>query len=297
MTVNSKPDLSLGQFTLSRVIEIPDTWLEARRLFPDWDDAVVAPHLSWMVPRHFNPENEHLSIVIQSFLIKTPRHTILVDACSGNHKPRMWPHFNQQQRPWLQTLAAAGARPEQIDFVLCTHLHADHVGWNTQLVDGRWVPTFPKAKYIFSRTDWEHWSKLAAETGLPRTGDYIADSVLPVVEAKRAVMVETDHAIEDGVWFDPLPGHSPGAVGVHLKSNGYEAVLCGDTMHHMIQCRLPDWSTNFCTDQRLARITRRALLERYADTDTLICPAHFPLPTIGRVESSSNGFNFRYIGE
>jgi glyoxylase-like metal-dependent hydrolase (beta-lactamase superfamily II) len=141
------------------------------------------------------------------------------------------------------------------------------------------------------------FSRRAAETGLPRTGDYIADSVLPVVEAKRAVMVETDHAIEDGVWFDPLPGHSPGAVGVHLKSNGHEAVLCGDTMHHMIQCHLPDWSTNFCTDQRLARITRGALLERYADTDTLICPTHFPLPTIGRVESSSKGFNFRYIGE
>jgi glyoxylase-like metal-dependent hydrolase (beta-lactamase superfamily II) len=290
-------DLSLGQFSLSRVIEDEHSWLEARRLFPDWNDNVIAGHLDWMVPRHFNPNNEHLSIVIQSFLLKTPRYTILVDACAGNDKKRNWPLFNQQQVPWLEALAAAGARPEDIDFVMCTHMHVDHVGWNTRLVDGRWVPTFPNAKYIFAREEWKHWQKLAADTGLPRTGDYIADSVLPIVEANRAIMVERDHEIDHGVWLDPLSGHSPGQVGVHLKSGGREAVLCADMMHHMIQVRLPDWSTNFCTDQVGARITRRAFLERYADSDTLICPAHFPLPTFGRIKSSHDGFHYRYLGE
>jgi glyoxylase-like metal-dependent hydrolase (beta-lactamase superfamily II) len=290
-------DTKLGEFTLSRVTEGSGFHSPARDVFPDWDTEAVAPHLDWMVPRHYRPDGELLNIIIQSFLIKTPRHTILVDSCGGNDKNRKRPHFHQQKWPWLETLAAAGAAPEDIDFVLCTHMHVDHVGWNTRLENGRWVPTFPNARYIFARTEWEHWQKLAAETDLPRTGNYIEDSVLPIIEAGRADLVETDHAISDGIWLDPLTGHSPGAVGLHLRSGGDEAVLCGDMMHHMIQCRLPDWSTNFCTDQAAARATRRAFFERYADTDTLIYPAHFPAPTGGRIESAPEGFTFRYIGE
>ena len=290
-------DMTLGEFTLTRVVEGGDSHLLAREVFPDWDTEIVKPHLDWMVPRHFVPDGEMLNILIQSFLIKTPRHTILVDACGGNDKNRSRPHFHQQHWPWLETLAAAGAAPEDIDFVLCTHMHVDHVGWNTRLENGRWVPTFPNARYIFARTEWEHWQKLAAETDLPRTGNYIEDSVLPIVEAGRADLVETDHVISDGIWLDPLTGHSPGAVGLHLSSGGDDAVLCGDMMHHMIQCRLPDWSTNFCTDREAARTTRRAFLERYADTGTVIYPAHFPAPTGGRIEGASEGFNFRYIGE
>ncbi len=288
---------SLGEFSLSRVVELDNTQLLATEVFPDWDAEVVRPHLEWMIPRHFNPDGGTLAIVIQSFLIKTPHHTILVDACGGNNKNRRREHFHQQERPWLEKLAAAGAAPEDVDFVLCTHMHVDHVGWNTRLENGRWVPTFPNARYLFARTELEHWQQLAAETDLSRTGNYMEDSVLPIVEGGRAVIVETDHSIEDGVWLDPLPGHTPGAVGVHLSSGGHEAVLCGDTMHHMIQCHVPDWSTNFCTDQAAACATRRAFLERYADTDVLVYPAHFPAPTGGRVESSVQEYTFRYIGE
>ena len=161
-------------------------------------------------------------------------------------------------------LADIGVGPEDIDLVMCTHLHPDHVGWNTRLLDGRWVPTFPNAKYLFARTELEHWLAEADATGLSRTGDYVADSVMPVLEAKREVIVETDHAIEDGVWLEPLPGHTPGQFGVHLNSGDAEAVISGDMMHHMLQCHLPHWSTNFCTDQDAARQTRRAFLELYA---------------------------------
>ena len=290
-------DLVLGNFTLSRVVESDHPHLLATEVFPDWTAEAVRPHLEWMVPRHFIPDGDKLVITIQSFLVKTPHHTILVDACGGNDKIRNRPRFHRQQNPWLETLAAAGARPEDIDFVLCTHMHVDHVGWNTRLENGRWVPTFPNARYLFARREYDHWRKLAASGGLARTGNYFADSVLPVMEAGRAVLVEHDHGIEDGVWLEPLPGHSPGAVGLHLRSAGAEAVLCGDTMHHMIQCRLPDWSTNFCTDPAAARATRRALLERYADTGVLIYPAHFPAPTGGRVESAADEFTFRYVGE
>ena len=251
-------DLVLGDITLARVVESDNPHLLAGEVFPDWNDDAVRPHLDWMVPRHFKPERNELVITIQSFLVKTPHHTILVDACGGNDKERNRPQFHRQDGPWLETLGAAGTAPDDIDFVLCTHMHVDHVGWNTRLEDGRWVPTFPNARYLFARTEYEHWQKLAAETGLPRTGDYFTDSVLPVMEAGRADLVDSDFGIEDGVWLDPLPGHSPGAVGLHLKSAGGEAVLSGDTMHHMIQCHLPDWSTNFCTDQAQARATRRA---------------------------------------
>lgn len=290
-------DLSLGDFSLSRVVESDDPHLLAREVFPDWDTEAIQPHLDWLAPRHFLPDGEILAITIQSFLIKTPHHTILVDACGGNDKIRARPHFDQKRLPWIETLATAGAAPENIDFVLCTHMHVDHVGWNTKLENGRWVPTFPNARYIFARREYEHWRELAAETGLPRTGNYFEDSVLPIVEAGRAILVDTDHGIEDGVWLDPLPGHSPGAVGLHLRSGGQDAILCGDMMHHMIQCHFPDWSTNFCTDQAEARITRRRFLENYADTDTLVYPSHFPAPTGGRVESTSGAFRFRYIGE
>ena len=287
----------LGDFSLTRVEESNDPHLAAGAVFPDWDLDLVRPHLDWMVPRHFVPEGEKLVVVIQSFLVRTRHHTILVDACGGNDKDRNGSHFHQRQWNWLERLAAAGAVPEEIDFVLCTHMHVDHVGWNTRLKDSRWVPTFPNARYLFARTEFDHWQKLAAETGLPRTGNYFADSVLPIVEANRAVMVETDHAIEDGLWLDPLPGHSPGAVGVHLRSGGVDAILCGDMMHHMIQCTFPDWSTNFCTDQTAARKTRRAFLDRHANTDTLVFPAHFPGPTGGRVESAGDAFTFRFMGE
>jgi glyoxylase-like metal-dependent hydrolase (beta-lactamase superfamily II) len=288
---------ALGDVTVSRVVESEGPTLSAREVFPDWDPAVVEAHRSWMVPRHFDTGEQRLVITIQSYLVKTGRYTILVDACGGNDKSRARPHFHKQQHPWLQTLAAAGARPEDIDFVLCTHLHVDHVGWNTRLVNGRWVPTFPNAKYIFSKKELAHWEREAKATGLPRTGDYVSDSVLPIVEARRELLVELDHEIEAGVWLEPLTGHTPGQVGLHVKSTTGEMVMCGDMMHHMIQCHMPNWSTNFCTDQAAARLTRRAFLDRYCETGVLVAPAHFPSPSVGTIERAGKAYGMRYVGE
>jgi glyoxylase-like metal-dependent hydrolase (beta-lactamase superfamily II) len=293
-------DLTLGDFALTRVVESDDPHLVPAAVFPDWDEDAVAPHRSWLVPRHLR-ENGHLAVVIQSFLITTPHHTILVDSCGGNDKDRHGSHFHERNWNWLDDLAAAGAQPEDIDFVLCTHMHVDHVGWNTRLENGRWVPTFPNARYVFARTEWEHWQQLAAKAQLPRTGNYIADSVLPIIEAGRADLVEMDHEIETGLWLEPLPGHSPGLVGVNLKSGDGQAILCGDMMHHKIQCHFPDWSTNFCTDQAAARQMRRKFLDRHAETGMLIYPAHFPTPTGGYIERApadiGGEFTFRFLGE
>lgn len=290
-------DFSFGDIKVTRIVEMEMPMLGATEFFPDWDPRAVEPHHGWMVPRHFDPVSGKVVINIQAFLIRTPHHTILVDTCVGNHKPRNREMFDDQVFPWMDNFRAAGVTPEDIDFVLCTHMHVDHVGWNTKLDDGRWVPTFPNAKYIFSRTELEFWMQQSEQDQLTRTGDYIADSVLPILEAKRELVVDMDHAIEDGLTLEPLPGHTPGMVGLNVASGGDHAILCGDMMHHMIQCHIPDWSTIACADQAAARATRHAFLDRYADSDVTIIPSHFPNPTAGFIVPNGDAFAFRYVGE
>ena len=290
-------DFAFGDIGLTRIVEMEMPLLEARTFFPDWDEAAIVPHADWMVPRHYRPDSGLVVLAIQAFLIKTARHTILVDSCVGNRKPRNREFFNDAEFPWMDRLLATGTRPEDIDFVLCTHLHVDHVGWNTRLENGGWVPTFPNARYIFARTELDFWLAQSEQGLMTRTGDYVADSVIPILDAKRELLVEMDHQIEDGITLAPLPGHTPGQVGLHIASGGAEAMLCGDLMHHMIQCHIPDWSTIACADQAAARATRTAFLDRYADTDVTILPSHFPNPSAGRIVPTGEAFGFRYVGE
>ena len=290
-------DFAFGDIGLTRIVEMEMPLLEARTFFPDWDEAAIVPHADWMVPRHYRPDSGLVVLAIQAFLIKTARHTILVDSCVGNRKPRNREFFNDAEFPWMDRLLATGTRPEDIDFVLCTHLHVDHVGWNTRLENGSWVPTFPNARYIFARTELDFWLAQSEQGLMTRTGDYVADSVIPILDAKRELLVEMDHQIEDGITLAPLPGHTPGQVGLRIASGGAEALLCGDLMHHMIQCHIPDWSTIACADQAAARATRKAFLDRYADTDVTILPSHFPNPSAGRIVPTGEAFGFRYVGE
>ena len=290
-------DFAFGDVSLTRIVEMEMPLLEGRAFFPDWNEAAIAPHAGWMVPRHYRPDSGLVVIAIQAFLIRTARHTILVDSCVGNNKPRNREFFDDAEFPWMDRFLATGARPEDVDFVLCTHLHVDHVGWNTRLENGRWVPTFPNAKYIFARTELDYWLSQSEQGLMTRTGDYVADSVIPILEAKRELLVEMDHQIEDGIVLAPLPGHTPGQVGLHIASGGDEALLCGDLMHHMIQCHIPAWSTIACADRAAARATREAFLDRYAETDVTILPSHFPDPSAGRIVPEGEAFAFRYLGE
>lgn len=290
-------DFSFGDISVTRIVEMEMPMLGATEFFPDWDPRAVEPHSEWMIPRHFDPFSGNVVINIQAFLIRTPHHTILVDTCVGNHKPRNRQMFDDAVFPWMDNFLAAGVTPEDIDFVLCTHMHVDHVGWNTKLEDGRWVPTFPNAKYIFSRKELDFWMEQSAQDNMTRTGDYVADSVIPILDAKRELVVDMDHQIDDGLVLLPLPGHTPGMVGLHVDSGGQQGILCGDMMHHMIQCHIPEWSTIACADQQAARETRVAFLDRYADTDVVILPSHFPNPTAGHVVPKGDAFAFRYLGE
>ena len=283
----------LGNIVLDRIIETEsaDPFFDPLEFFPETTPAHWEPHKPWMQPRAMDPASGKLVLAIQSFLVRTRHHTIVVATCVGDHKARSMPRWNMTSSgQWLANLAAAGVRPEAVDYVMCTHLHRDHVGWNTVLRDGRWVPTFPNATYVFSQKEYDYWT--TQPDARPNEG--FPDSVRPVVEAGRAALVANDFALDDEVWLEPTPGHTPDHVGVHLKSNGAQAVITGDLIHTPVQCLEPTWAMRADFDRDLARKTRRAFLERYCGTDVLVCATHFPSPSWGRVVPRGDAFWFEF---
>jgi glyoxylase-like metal-dependent hydrolase (beta-lactamase superfamily II) len=229
-----------------------------------------------------------LILCFQSYVVKTPYHTILIDSCIGNDKPRpLRPKWNMKtDETYMRALASAGFSVEDIDFVMCTHLHVDHVGWNTRLEAGRWVPTFPNARYVFAKTEFDYWAEQNTKTPVPP----IVDSVLPVVEAGQAEIVRNDYEIGDHLRILPTPGHTPGHVAFALGRGRDDAVFSGDLMHSPLQTRHPELSVKFDVDQEEAATTRRNFLERYCDSETLCCTAHFPSPSSGKIRRRGAGF-------
>ena len=217
--------------------------------------------------------------------MKTARHTILIDACVGCEKSSHYDFWDRRtDRGWMDRLIASGTRPEEITHVFCTHLHGDHIGWCTELVGGRFVPTFPNARYIFARREVEH-----VQAAAPHRRAAYEESVLPVIEAGQADLVETDHQLDDGVWIAPSPGHTPGHVTVHLRSRGEEAAMVGDMIHSPIQLARPGWSTAVDVDGAEAARTRRRFLETSLAENRLVMTAHFPAPSVGRVRAGAEG--------
>lgn len=284
--------LNIGAVSITTVVETDGPTFDPAVLLPDWSEDAFAEQRDWLVPDHFDIESGMLKMPIQSFVIKTGHHTILVDGCFGNHKKAGNPRFNMMDTAWLDRLSEAGVTPADIDFVMCTHLHPDHVGWNTQLEDGRWVPTFPNARYLFGETEWAHWETAnnAADEPIP----HLVESVLPIIAAGQSELVAWDHQIDDQAQLAPLPGHTPGHMGLILTSGGSEAILTGDMVHHPIQFHYPGWNSGFCNDPVMARETRRAFLERSAETDLLVGPAHFAAPTFGHVKRDGDAYHFAF---
>jgi glyoxylase-like metal-dependent hydrolase (beta-lactamase superfamily II) len=286
----------VGDVEISSIPEFTLAMFDPAFIYPDLPKERLAEHRSWLEPIHLDPASGKLVIAIQAYVVKTKRRTILVDACSGNDKNRpSRPHFHRQNRPWLERLADAGFRPENIDFVLCTHLHIDHVGWNTRLLNGRWVPTFPRARYLITKAEWEHWQDEEKRKAYS-TDEHIEDSVLPIVAAGQCDFVAMDYAFDDEAWLDPTPGHTPGHVALRVRSGGQEAALSGDLMHTALQCAEPEISSCFCVDRALSAKSRRAFLERCAAAHALVLPAHFPHPSGGYVASAGRGFRFSFAG-
>ena len=284
----------VGSLHIHRIVESEFPDFDAQGFFPHTKPEEWEPHRGWLAPRALDLKSNNLVFPMQSYVVKTKHHTIVVDTCVGDHKSRARPSWNMTTGgTFLKRLGEAGIQPEQVDYVMCTHMHSDHVGWNTRLVNGRWVSTFPNAKYVMSAKELEYWKDMHAKT--PQ--NQIGDSVLPIVEAGRAHLVTNDFALSDEVWFEPTPGHTPDHVSVRMSSNGAHAVITGDLIHSPVQCAEHQWVArpDFHPDQ--ARQTRKAFLERYCDTDVLVCASHFPSPSFGHIRPKGNAFHFVYEGE
>jgi glyoxylase-like metal-dependent hydrolase (beta-lactamase superfamily II) len=280
--------ITLGDMTIHRIVEQQFPFMDPLEILPGLTPELLAENRGWMEQQGaLDPETGRIIICVQSYVVQTPGRTVLIDSCVGNDKERpARPAWNMRSDDsYMRALAAAGLRVEDIDTVMCTHLHVDHVGWNTRLENGHWVPTFPNAKYLFGAKEYEFWLGRHAEAPVPP----FADSVLPIVNAGRSELVASDMQLSEHVRLLPTPGHTPDHFAV-LLGRGEEAVVTGDLIHSPIQARYPEMSIRFDIDQDAAAVTRRNFLERFCDTSTLCCTAHFPSPSTGRITRWGDGF-------
>ena len=285
------PDrIVLGDITIQQVVEQQGPFMPFTDFFPTVSAELIEENRDWLEPAFLDPASGYVNLCVQSYIVRTAHHTILIDSCVGNNKPRptrpMWDMMKSDR--YETNFRATGLTFEDIDFVMCTHLHTDHVGWNTKLDDGRWVPTFPNARYVFADRELSFWSE-RAETQ-PESCGWMLDSVLPIVDAGKAEIVKSDHALDDHVQLVPSPGHTIDHYCVHVGQQGNDALITGDMVHSQLQARYPEIGMFSDYDSGMAGKTRRALFGRFCDTSTLMCTAHFPLPSTGRVTEWEDGF-------
>jgi glyoxylase-like metal-dependent hydrolase (beta-lactamase superfamily II) len=276
----------IGDVRITRVVEML-TPVPVEGLLPGATAEGVERNLSWLRP-HFVDDDGNLLLSIHALCVESQGRKIVIDTCVGND--RAIPEFEglTLHTPFLDELAAAGFAREDVDTVVCTHLHFDHVGWNTMLVDGEWVPTFPNARYVICQGEWEHWSAEGG-TGYAAT---LNDAVRPVVDAGLADLVPPDHRVTDEIRLEPTPGHTPGHVGVHIESGGRHAFITGDLAHHPVQWAEPTWAAAPDTDPAQSTATRQRLLDEFADTDVLVIGTHFAPPCSGHLVSDGDAYRF-----
>lgn len=279
---------TVGKVKITRFVEM-ETVGSTRFILPAATNDEIQK-MPWLIP-HFATEEGRLKMAIHSLAVETPTRRILVDTGLGNDKQgRNVPTWNNRTTPFLETMTAAGFAPESFDTVLCTHLHVDHVGWNTKLVDGKWVPAFPKASYLFGRTEYEYWRDNSTEAD---KAALFADSIKPIVDADRAELIPSDHQISDEISLIPTPGHSPGHMSILIQSGGEQALLTGDAAHHPCQMARLDWSSTVDADPRQAAESRRTLFSRFADTPTLVIGGHF---SGGHIQRDGDAFRYVALG-
>lgn len=274
----------VGRVRITKVVEM-ETIGSTRFILPLATNEQIQK-LRWLIP-HFATEEGRLKMSIHSLVVETPSRRIVVDTGLGNDKEgRKIPVWNNRQGPFLDRLTAAGFPPESIDTVLCTHLHVDHVGWNTKLVGGKWVPTFANARYLFGRTEFEYWRDHQEEVDKAAVFN---NSVQPIADAGKADLVADNAKICDEITLISTPGHSPGHMSLHVKSDGEEALLAGDVAHHPCQMAHLDWSSTADSDPTRSAATRRDLFGRFADTPALVIGGHYDA---GHIRRDGDAFKF-----
>ena len=278
----------VGRVRITRIVEleVPIAYDASNPFMKD-----AAPNalrtMRWLYP-HFVTADDALILSIHALLVDAPGLRLVVDTCIGNDRPRGITQGVALQTPFLERLAEAGWSREGVDAVVCTHLHVDHVGWNTMLENGRWTPTFPNARYLIGREELDHWRAKgdAAEQAI------LGDSVQPIFDAGLAELVETNHRLSPEIWLEPTPGHTPGHVSVRVESEGERALISGDFLHHPCQIAHPDWPSGSDIDPALAVTTRKAVLEQAAGQPVLFIGTHFAAPTAGHVLRDGAAFRF-----
>ncbi|MBX9647039.1 MAG: MBL fold metallo-hydrolase [Xanthobacteraceae bacterium] len=283
---------TVGDITVTAVFEklVEPEVLED--VVPDLKQAALA-EIGWLKPRYLTEDGRAFGYV-QAFVVEAAGKTILVDTCVGNDKNLdvLLPLWSRLQNDFMGTLKKMGFAPENFDVVVCTHLHPDHIGWNTTKVGDRWVPTFPKARYLFGRKEYEAAVALFAPADAPEPVPLFTESLKPVVDAGLVDFVETDHVLCDGVRLAPSPGHTVGHVCVMLESLGYAAMITGDWLHHPAQVARPHWGCQYDADQAQSHSTRKQMLELLVDKPTLMIGTHFPTPSGGRVVRDGDTYRF-----
>lgn len=276
----------IGDVSITRIVEVTSSSLGAH-ILPQATPDLIA-EIPWIRP--FVDERNALVMSFHSFLIETRETKLLVDTCIGNDKNLNYPKWNQMKSSFLSDLESLDASTAQIEAVLCTHMHVDHVGWNTRLVDGKWVPTFPNARYLYARDEWDHWQYDEDDS----YGAVIEESVQPIFDQGLAHLVESNCEVTDEISLFPTPGHTPGHVSVKIDSRGEEAVITGDIFHHPCQMTHEDWCATADLDESRALATRSKFLRQFADRPVLVLGTHFAGPTAGRIVSDKDAFRLDY---
>jgi glyoxylase-like metal-dependent hydrolase (beta-lactamase superfamily II) len=289
MTVEHIRHWKIGAVEVARIVEVNAFEDNISMLLKNETAEYVRQH-AWLQPHFATPEGL-MKISFQAFVLRSRGKQVMIDTCIGADRKREYDVFCNIKTTFLEDLATAGFPAESIDAVLCTHLHFDHVGWNTRLVDGRWVPTFPQARYLFGRQEFDHWAYLR-KTGGYHDFEHLHDSIDPVVAAGLVDYITPDYQLTDEVSLFPTPGHTPGHVSVLIRSEGQQAVITGDMMHHPIQLVDPSRHGNFDMDKEQGALTRQAFVERFGNSKVMIIGSHFSDPTSGWIARNDQGWKF-----
>jgi glyoxylase-like metal-dependent hydrolase (beta-lactamase superfamily II) len=280
---------TVGDVTITRIVE-SDWTISVDQVLAVSDSEVMASHASWLEP-HFVSDDGQLRMSIQALAIAVGDRKMIVDTCIGENQLEGTSVLGPQA-PFLADLAASGFPREAVDTVICTHLHYDHVGWNTMQVDGEWVPTFPNARYVLCRDEWDHW-RAEEDRGFAAT---LGNAVQPVIEAGLADLVLPDHEVTPEIRLASTPGHTPGHVAVRIESQGQRAFITGDLAHHPVQFGEPHWYSHADSDSDGSTATRHRVLDELADSDVLVIGTHFTAPTAGHLVRDGKGCRFEAVG-
>ncbi len=294
--------VKIGETTIDTVVELGHKWFDATWLYPSVTDEMIQRNKDWINEMWLDPVNHKVALSFHSFLIRTPNMNIIVDTCNGNHKDRLPKHpwFNAlASTNYMDSLASHGLKPEDINVVLCTHLHTDHVGWNTQLINGEWVPTFPNARYVWAKQEFDYlYEQYKKNPDIPLASGSFNDSVMPVVEAGQVDLVDINHTVDthldDKVWFEAATGHTKGHIAIHVKGNDGHAIMTGDIFHHPLIFDEPNLSSLADYDPEELLKTRLRIMDTCCGSDTLLMTGHFPTPVAGRLYDNKGKIRFRY---